>query len=73
MAKKYSGKAYREGTSLMRLAEIFLDETTAIAWFESLNWVSSVTAGREAPSALRQAVLTQATAARQIPSTRCNR
>ena len=38
MAQKASGKHYREGISLIELAEMFPDEATATAWFESLIW-----------------------------------
>ena len=35
---KAPGKAHREGISVIELAEMFPDETTATAWFESLVW-----------------------------------
>ncbi len=38
MARKGPGKAYREGISIMELADIFPDEATATAWFESVIW-----------------------------------
>ena len=38
MAQKAPGKLHREGISLMELADMFPDEASAIAWFESLIW-----------------------------------
>ena len=38
MAKSGPGKAHREGISLMELADMFPDETTATAWFEAILW-----------------------------------
>ena len=38
MARKGPGKAHREGISIMELADIFPDEATATAWFESVIW-----------------------------------
>ncbi len=38
MAKKASGKAYRQGISLIELTDMFPDEATATTWFESLVW-----------------------------------
>ncbi len=35
---KAPGKAYRDGISLMELAEMFPDEASAVAWFESARW-----------------------------------
>ncbi len=32
------GRCYREGMSLIELTEVFSDEATATAWFESLIW-----------------------------------
>lgn len=45
MAKKGPGKAYRDGISLIELAEMFPDEAAATAWFESLVWPN----GRHCP------------------------
>ena len=38
MGQKAPGKSHREGISLIELAEMFPDETTATEWFESLIW-----------------------------------
>ena len=38
MAQKGPGKAHREGTSIMELADMFLNEESAIVWFESVIW-----------------------------------
>ena len=38
MKKKAPGKAYREGISLIELAEMFPDEETAVKWFEAILW-----------------------------------
>ena len=38
MAKGGPGKAYREGISLMELADMFPDEEAATKWFEGLIW-----------------------------------
>ena len=45
MTKNAPGKAHREGISVIELAEMFPDETTATAWFESLIWPN----GRHCP------------------------
>ena len=38
MTSKAPGKSHREGISLMELAEMFPDEASAVAWFESIRW-----------------------------------
>ena len=38
MAQKAPGKAHREGISLFELTEMFPDEASAVAWFESICW-----------------------------------
>ena len=38
MAKKAPGKAHREGVTLVQLMDMFPDEATATAWFESVIW-----------------------------------
>ena len=38
MAQKAPGKLHREGITLMQLTEMFPDDATASAWFESLVW-----------------------------------
>ena len=38
MAQKAPGKSHREGITLMQLADMFPDNATASAWFESLVW-----------------------------------
>ena len=38
MAQKAPGKAHREGISLIELAEMFPDETAAVAWFAAIRW-----------------------------------
>lgn len=38
MGQKGPGKAYREGISLLELAEMFPDEEAATRWFESHVW-----------------------------------
>ena len=35
---KAPGKAYREGISVMQMAEMFATESDAVAWFEGLHW-----------------------------------
>ncbi len=40
--KKALGKAYRNGISLIRLMEMFPDETVARKWFESIIWEDGV-------------------------------
>ena len=45
MAQSGPGKAHREGISIIELAEMFPDEATATAWFESLLWPN----GRHCP------------------------
>ena len=38
MAKGGPGKAHREGISLLEIVEMFPDEATATAWFQSIVW-----------------------------------
>ena len=38
MAQKAPGKSHREGISIIELFELFPDEATATAWFESAIW-----------------------------------
>ena len=38
MAKKAPGKAHREGLTVVQLMDLFPDEATATAWFESVIW-----------------------------------
>ena len=38
MAQKAPGKSHREGITLMQLTDMFPDNVTASAWFESLVW-----------------------------------
>ena len=38
MAGKGPGKYYRESISIMALGEMFPDEASAVAWFESIQW-----------------------------------
>ena len=38
MAQKGPGKAHREGTSIMELADMLPNEESAIVWFESVIW-----------------------------------
>ena len=38
MAQKAPGKSHREGITLMQLTDMFPDDATASAWFESLVW-----------------------------------
>ncbi len=38
MTRKAPGKSHRDGISLMELAEMFPDEASAVAWFESIRW-----------------------------------
>ena len=38
MAQRGSGKSYREGISILELADIFPDEASAAAWFEAVIW-----------------------------------
>ena len=45
MAKSGPGKAHREGISLIELGDMFPDEGTATAWFESHVWPN----GRHCP------------------------
>ena len=45
MAKSGPGKAHREGISLIELGDMFPDEATATAWFESRVWPN----GRHCP------------------------
>ncbi len=45
MAQKAPGKSYREGISIMELADMFPDEASATAWFEAVIWP----AGRHCP------------------------
>ena len=45
MAKSGPGKSHREGISLIELMDMFPDEATATAWFESLVWPN----GRHCP------------------------
>ena len=45
MAKSGPGKAHREGISLIELGDMFPDEATATAWFESHVWPN----GRHCP------------------------
>ena len=45
MAKSGPGKAHREGISLIELGDMFPDEATATAWFESRVWPT----GRHCP------------------------
>ena len=45
MGQKAPGKSHREGISLIELGEMFPDEATATAWFESLVWPT----GRHCP------------------------
>ena len=42
---KAPGKSHRDGISLMELAEMFPDEASAVAWFESARWPN----GRHCP------------------------
>lgn len=45
MAQKAPGKEYREGITLMQLADMFPDEEAARLWFEKLVWPT----GRSCP------------------------
>ncbi len=45
MAQKGPGKSYREGISILELADIFPDEASAAAWFEAVIWPN----GRHCP------------------------
>ncbi len=45
MAQKGPGKSYREGISIMELADMFPDEASATAWFELVIWPN----GRHCP------------------------
>ena len=45
MTRKAPGKSHREGLTLVELFEMFPDETTAAAWFESVIWPT----GRHCP------------------------
>ena len=38
MAWKEPGKAYREGISIMELADMLPNEESAIVWLESMIW-----------------------------------
>ena len=58
MAHNAPGKAHREGVSLIELMDMFPDEATATAWFESLVWPDTRACGhcgsvntREVPNA----------------------
>ena len=41
MAQKGPGKAYREGISIMELADMFPNEESEIVWLESMIWPNS--------------------------------
>lgn len=43
---KAPGKAYRKGISVMELAEVFPDETTAEKWFEDIHWLGHRVCGK---------------------------
>ena len=45
MAQSGPGKAHREGISIIELADMFPDEESAVAWFESYVWPT----GRHCP------------------------
>ena len=62
MGQKAPGKSHREGISLIELAEMFPDEATATAWFESLIWPN----GRHCPRC-GNAETTEASATSGLP------
>ena len=45
MAHKAPGKAYREGITLLQLADLFPTEESAVNWFERVVWTDERACG----------------------------